>query len=263
MILARMVQPLAAANLSSLPGISHGFFSREGGVSTGIYESLNCGAGSDDERDRVLENRARAAQAMGAMPARLVTAHQCHSTTVIKADKPWPAGPGSPEGDAIVTREPGLAAGVLAADCAPMLFAAPEAGVVAAAHAGWRGALAGIAGETIAAMERLGASRPGIHAAIGPCISQANYEVGPEFLDAFVEADAEHGRFFMTPDGGRPHFDLPAFLLARLKAEGIASATRLPVCTYADERRFFSYRRNTHQGLKDYGRQLSAIMVAP
>lgn len=256
-----MIEHLKAVNLQALAGIAHGFFTRGGGVSAGIYTSLNCGVGSADHRNDVAENRARVAGEMGVRPDRLATPYQIHSATVVIAEEPWRPGPEAPRADAVITRKEGLAVAVSTADCAPILFAAPKARVVAAAHAGWRGALAGIIEATVEAMEQLGAEREAISAAIGPTISQTAYEVGAEFRDKFVAADATYDRFFVTGPGGRPHFDLSGFVRDRLQAAGIAATHDLALCTYADEARFFSYRRATHREEPDYGRQLSAVAL--
>lgn len=252
---------LKAALLDGLAGIRHGFFTRAGGVSDGIYATLNCGTGSLDAPAAVAENRRRVAEAMGVAPDRLVTPRQVHSTHVALAEEPWPAGPAAPRADAVVTRRAGLAIGISTADCAPVLLADPDARIVAAAHAGWRGGLDGILDETVAAMERLGARRGAIRAAIGPTISQTAYEVGPEFRDRFLAADTASARFFADADGGRPHFDLPGFLRARLRAAGVGAVENLALCTYADDHRWFSYRRATHRGEADYGRQLAVIAL--
>jgi YfiH family protein len=232
---------LTASNLS---GVTHGFFGRSGGVSEGIFASLNCGPGSGDARAAVTENRLRVSQVLG---GRLLTLYQIHSAEAVVVTEPWEQGP---QADAMATGVPGLALGILTADCAPVLFADAEARVIGAAHAGWKGALGGVTESAIAAMERLGARRAHIAAAIGPCISQANYETGPEFRERF---DA---KFF----AGR-NFDLEAYVAERLAAAGIASVERLDACTYAREDDFFSYRRATHRGEKDYGRQVSAIVL--
>ena len=238
-----------------LRDLPHGFFTRRGGVSTGVWESLNCGPGSDDDPAAVAENRARVATALGA--GTVLFLRQVHSATAVAA--PWD-GP-APQADAMATDRPGVALGVLSADCAPVLFADPEAGVIGAAHAGWRGALSGVLEATVEAMTRLGARPARIRAAVGPCISQAAYEVGPEFLDAFTEDDPEAARFFAGGPRGRPMFDLPAFVLARLRAAGVAEAEWCGHCTYRDEARFFSHRRGTHRGEPDYGRLASAILL--
>jgi YfiH family protein len=250
---------LEAPNLAGLPGVAHGFFGRDGGVSTGLYASLNCGPGSRDDRAAVAENRARIAAAL-APTARLVSLAQIHSPFVHRVGPDWDTDR-YPEGDAVVTATPGLALGILTADCAPVLFADPRAGVVGAAHAGWKGAFGGVVEATIAAMESLGARRDAIHAAIGPCISAANYEVGADFRARFVEADAANARFF-TP--GRPdhhHFALERYVAARLEAADLASVLPLGVCTYPAENGFFSFRRATHAGAADYGREISAILL--
>jgi hypothetical protein len=256
-----MLEPLKAESLQALSGIAHGFFTRKGGVSAGIYATLNCGVGSADHRAAVAQNRARVASEMGVGPARLVTPYQIHSAHVVVVEEPWRPGPDAPRADAVVTRRQGLVVGVSTADCAPILFADVQARVVAAAHAGWRGALSGIIEATVAAMEGVGAARGHISAAIGPTISQGAYEVGAEFRDRFVAGEVENARFFSSGPGGRPHFDLPGFLRARLEAAGIGALHDLGQCTYDDEARFFSYRRSTRRGEPDYGRQLSAVAL--
>lgn len=256
-----MLEPIKIAALSAIPGVSHGFFTRTGGVSEGLYGTLNCGIGSHDERIRVLENRARVARHLGAAPDRLLTCHQVHSATALLVSEPWRVD-AQPKADAIVTRTPRLALAALAADCAPVLFADANAGVVAAAHAGWKGALGGIIEATLETMETAGARRSDIVAAVGPCISQTSYEVGPEFQRAFTAKQAEFGRYFRVPPGSqRPHFDLPGFIAQRLVDAGIAGIHLSGACTYADPNRFFSYRRTTHAREPDYGRQISAIML--
>lgn len=241
----------------------HGFFTRKGGASSGIFAGLNCGQGSSDLADAVAINRQRAAAAMGLESARLVTLNQTHSATVLTLDAP-PAG--RPQADAMVTRTPGLGLGILTADCQPVLFADRRAGVIGAAHAGWRGALAGVLEATLEAMEALGAHREDIAAAIGPTISQRAYEVGPEFLDTFLAEDPDYGRFFASgqnsADGGdRVRFDLPSFGLHRLRAAGIGHAEWTGHCTYSDPARFYSFRRTTHAGEADYGRLISIIRI--
>jgi polyphenol oxidase len=243
----------------SLDGIPHGFFGRRGGVSRGLYDSLNCGLGSKDEPTAVLENRDRVAAHLGAAGAPVLTCHQIHSAEAVVVEAPWAPG-GQPKADALVTRTPGLVLGALAADCMPILFADPQAGVVGAAHAGWKGALAGVEQGTLAAMERIGAKRRHIHAVIGPCISQSAYEVGPEFVASFLAEDPSAARFFTTPtEGKRPHFDLPGFMLDRLGKAGIASVHWVGACTYAAPDLFYSYRLTTHRKQPDYGRQIAAI----
>ena len=241
-----------------LYGISHGFFTRRGGVSEGRYESLNNGEGSDDNAGHVAENRNRVARALGTQPEALLSCHQIHSTKTVFAESPWRE---KPEADAIVTRMPGIACTALAADCAPVLFADPVTGIIASAHAGWCGALAGVTDKTIETMCMQGANRKNIRAAIGPCISQANYEVGPEFVTSFLENDKTNSKFFSSGRAGRSHFDLKAYLLVRLRRAGITYTDALPDCTYADETRYFSYRRNLHRGISDYGRNISVIVL--
>lgn len=252
---------MIAAPLLDAKHIRHGFFSREGGHSTGLFASLNCGMGSGDDKETVRRNRSIVAQALGVDEPRLVTVHQHHSADTVAVTEPWPMNR-RPMADAMVTDVAGMALGVLTADCAPILFADMEARVVGAAHAGWKGALAGVTGGTLAAMEALGARRARIVAAIGPSISQAAYEVGPEFLERYLEDDAGNARFFKP--SRRPHhsmFNLPAYLAARLRAEGVGEVTDLAVCTFGDEARFFSYRRTTHRRENAYGRQISAIAL--
>jgi hypothetical protein len=250
---------LKSANLS-VPRIAHGFFGRRGGVSKGIYESLNCGPGSKDARDNVMENRERAIAALSS-DAALVTLYQVHSAEAITAAAPWEI-PDNPKADAMATGRPGIALGILTADCAPILLADPQARVIGAAHAGWNGALAGVVESVLAAMERLGAKPGRVRAAIGPCISQKAYEVGPEFEARFVSADAGNTRFFArSPRAGHWQFDLAAYVAQRLKQAGVESVDILDACTYAREDEFFSYRRTTHRKEPDYGRELSAIML--
>jgi polyphenol oxidase len=252
---------LCAASLASIEGARHGFFTRQGGVSTGIHASLNCGPGSRDNAANVAENRARVAELLGAEPGKLLTVFQKHSAAVVIADKPWRGGK-PPEADAIVTKRRGLAVGVLTADCAPVLFCDGEAGVVAAAHAGWRGALSGIVEATVEAMRTLGAKPERITAAIGPAISQKAYEVGAEFVKRFVAEAPGSEAFFMTDESsGEPHFDLPAYVAERLSRAGVGSIADLGLCTYCEETRLFSYRRSQHHGEEDYGRQISAILL--
>jgi polyphenol oxidase len=256
---AREAAFFAADNLRA-DGIAHGFFMRTGGVSEGLYASLNCGRGSADERDRVEENRAQVAARLGAEPAMLTGPKQVHSATALIIAAPWKPGE-APEADAVVTNVRGLAISVLTADCAPILLADWEAGVIAAAHAGWKGAKAGVTDSAIEAMESLGARPERISAAIGPAISQASYEVSPEFKAAFV-ADAEaNERYFVQGGSGRPHFNLPAYVRERLLNKGIANIHDIGVCTCKNESVLFSYRRSVHRFEADYGRQISAIML--
>ena len=244
----------------SQSGIRHGFFTRRGGVSTGLYDSLNCGVGSRDTRHLVHENRARAVSTLGRSADRLATPYQVHGSDAVTVSDIWEAGRG-PKADAVVTNRGGLVLGVSTADCGPTLFADAQAGVVAAAHSGWRGALAGILESTVEAMERLGACRQRIVAVLGPTISQPNYEVGPELKARFVADNQANARFFKPSPRQEHHlFDLPAFILARLAGAGVTAAS-IGLCTYAEEERFFSYRRATHRGEADYGRLLSAIAL--
>lgn len=242
-------------------GIAHGFFTRGGGHSTGIFASLNCGLGSGDDIDLVAKNRAIVARALSVGPAHLVTSHQVHSAEVVHVTEPWDIA-ARPKVDGMVTATSGIAIGVLTADCGPILFADPDARVVGAAHAGWKGALAGVTTATINAMVGLGAARDRIRAVIGPTISQLNYEVGPEFPAPFVAGDSENAKFFIrSSKGGHFMFDLPGFLMKRMKQDGLRHVYNLAHCTYADEARFYSYRRATHRGDSDYGRLISAIAL--
>ena len=254
---------LKSPSLENITGIRHAFFTREGGVSEGIYASLNCGAGSSDSPDRVIENKRRAAACLELEEDRLVTLYQVHSPEVVTLTDPAPVLAERPEADAMVTRTPGVALGILTADCAPVLFADPEAGVIGAAHAGWRGALGGVVENTIAAMEDLGARRRDIRATVGPCIAQSSYQVGADFPFPFIEDDPGSVILF-RPDGdtGKHLFDLQGFVLRRLKDAGIAARDALDMDTYSAEDLFFSYRRTCHRGEDDYGRGLSAITLA-
>lgn len=254
--------PLPVIKAEALAPFAHGFFTRQGGVSGGIYESLNCGPGSRDAPEAVAENRARVAAALGlprAAPERLFSLHQVHSAQVVTVTAPQ-SGP-RPQADAMVSAVPGLALGVLTADCQPVLFADPRAGVVGAAHAGWRGALDGVLEATVAAMVALGAQPGQITAVIGPTISQRAYEVGPEFFDRFQAEDSESPRYFAGGAGDRLMFDLIGYSLARLRAMNLADAIWTGHCTHSDPVRFFSYRRTTQKGEADYGRQISAIRL--
>lgn len=236
----------------------HGFFTRRGGASSGVFQGLNCGPGSSDQSEIVEINRARVAQAMQIAPDHLITVHQVHSATVAHVTGPLQD---KPRADAIVTATPGLALAILTADCQPVLFADPEARVIGAAHAGWRGTLDGVLEATLDAMEALGAERGAIRAVIGPTISQRAYEVGPDFLAAFLSEDPDTARFFAQGAGDRMLFDLPAYGLHRLRHAGVGHAEWTRHCTYSDAERFFSYRRSTHAGEADYGRLISAISL--
>ena len=246
--------------LLDLPGVRHGFFTRRGGVSTGIYESLNVGRGSADEPQDVIENRRRAAAHFGLPAGALSTGYQIHSATALVAHRPW--GDERPQADAVATATPGVLCGALAADCAPILIADGEARVVAAAHAGWKGALGGIAEAAVAAMTGLGADPARMVAVVGPCIGPASYEVGLEFLAAFTAGHADHERFFTAGEVSEKRmFDLPGFVLSRLAAAGVGTATWIGHDTCAEEDLFFSNRRAFKRGEPDFGRLLSAITL--
>jgi hypothetical protein len=256
----------APALAAAADGLRHGFFTRRGGVSVGPYAALNCSLSSKDDIDRVRENRRRAMDALGLPAAALHGLTQVHGTAVAEVDAAgWREGEG-PRADALVTRRPGVALGIVTGDCAPVLFADAEAGVIGAAHAGWRGAVDGVLEATVAAMERLGAARPRIRAAIGPCISQPSYEVGPDLRDAVLARDPADARFFAA--GGRRadrwRFDLPGYCAARLGALGLGAVAAAGACTLAEADRFFSHRRRTlTDGAAPIGHQLSAIALAP
>nr|WP_303626544.1 peptidoglycan editing factor PgeF [Roseovarius sp. M141] len=246
----------------SLAPLRHGFFTRRGGASSGIFAGLNCGLGSSDQQEIVTINRARVADALKVSPDHLLTVHQIHSATALPVDAPIDVPIAQrPRADALVTATPGLALAVLTADCQPVLFADARAGVVGAAHAGWRGALDGVLEATVDAMEALGAARANIAAVIGPSISQSAYEVSIDFMDAFLANDPENARFFAEGAPGKMLFDLPGFGVARLQCAGVGRAKWTRHCTYADEDRFYSYRRATHRGEADYGRQIAAIRL--
>ena len=252
---------LQAQSLSKLPGIRHGFFTRAGGVSEGVYESLNGGVGSEDSPAKVAENRARMAKHLGVAPDRFLTCYQIHSPEVVVAETPWPSNE-RPRDDAIVTRTPNLAIGISTADCGPVLLADPEARVIGAAHAGWRGALTGVIEQTVAAMEKLCAKRGQIVAAAGPMIRQPNYEVGQDLIDRFVAVDPNTIRFFKPAQRpGHSMFDLAGYVVSRLRRAEIAEIEDLGLCTYADPAQFYSYRRATHRAELDYGRHINAIAL--
>lgn len=253
---------LEAPELASLPAIRHAFFTREGGVSRGLYASLNGGLGSSDAPADVAENRARMARHLAVGPDRLVSLYQVHSAEAVVVEAPF-ALADRPKADAMVTRVRGLALGIATADCGPILFADPVNGVVGAAHAGWKGALTGIVEATVRAMKGLGARRPDIVAVLGPTIAQAAYEVGPDFIARF-RSEAPGFTRFLGP-GARPdhaQFDLPGFVMARLRDAGIGKAADLGLCTYADPDRFYSFRRTTHRNETDYGRLISSITLS-
>lgn len=252
---------IISAPLLTLAGLRHGFFTRHGGVSDGLYATLNGGLGSHDRAASIAENRARMAEALGVKPHALLTAYQTHSPDVVIIDGPWSAD-ARPHADGIVTRTPGLAIGVTTADCGPILLADPVARVIGAAHSGWRGALAGIVEATVTAMKSLGAQPERIGAALGPMIRQQNYEVGPDLITRFAAEDAANRRFF-APAARKNHalFDLAGYIRSRLVRAGIRQVEDLAFCTYGDATQFFSFRRSTHVGENDYGRHVSAIVL--
>ena len=250
------IEPIHAVSLGDVP---HGFLGRRGGVSRGIVAGLNVGTGSSDDPAAIFRNRGLAVAAIRP-GAELATVHQVHSAEAVTVTRAWPMDE-RPHADALATDRPGVLLGILTADCAPVLLADSDAGVIGAAHAGWRGALAGVSDSVIAAMERLGASRDHIHAAVGPCIALASYEVDEDFRTRFLADDPDNDRFFAPGESGRPHFDLEAYVVHRLVAAGVEEVEALNLDTYADPDRFFSFRRSTHHGEPDYGRQLSAIAL--
>ena len=241
-----------------LEGIKHGFFGREGGASSGVFAGLNCGYGSSDQHDVVRINRGRVADAMGVAHENLVGVYQVHSADAVRVDAPLAD---APKVDGIATATKGIALGILTADCQPVLFADKQAGVIGAAHAGWKGALNGVLDATMKQMEKLGGNRANTVAVVGPSISQPNYEVGPEFRDSFLEHATAFDKFFVRGHGDRFQFDLPAFGLDRLRDIGIGQVAWTRHCTYQNPNRFFSYRRSVHQKEADYGRLISAIAL--
>jgi YfiH family protein len=254
---------LVSGLLARCDGVVHGFWGRQGGVSQGVFASLNCGYGSDDDPALVRQNRGLVAATLGVDVESLITAYQIHSADVIDVTAPWPR-EAAPRGDAMVTTVPGIALGVLAADCAPVLLADAEAGVIGSAHAGWQGAFGGVIEAVVARMMQHGAQRARIVAAIGPCISQASYEVGPEFHSRFVAADRGLAGFFVASvRPGYFMFDLPSFVDLQLEAAGVRRREVLDVCTYRGSETHFSFRRTTHRGETHYGRNISAIMLKP
>jgi YfiH family protein len=242
---------------TALGGVPHGFLGRRGGVSTGVCAGLNVGTGSNDDREAIAENKRRAVAAV-LDGAALATVHQVHSAEAVFVEAPWPH-EARPHADAMVTDRPGILLGILTADCVPVLLADADARVIGAAHAGWRGAIAGVTDATIELMEQHGADRDNICAAIGPAIAQASYEIDDSLRQRFVDEDEANARFFIDGPRGRPHFDLPAYVAHRLLLAGVGTIERLALDTYADPDRFFSYRRATHRGEPDYGRQISLI----
>jgi polyphenol oxidase len=253
---------IEAPDLAPYSNLRHAFFTRRSGVSEGIYASLNGGLGSSDDPGKVAENRRRMAEALNIEPTALVSVHQVHSPDAVIVEGPWNGE--RPRADGMATKTPGIALGITTADCGPVLFADPEANVIGAAHAGWRGAATGVLEATVEAMERLGATRDRIVAVLGPTISQAAYEVGPDFVERLTSENADNARFF-RPSERESHamFDLPSYIGTRLEAAGIGQFTNLGLCTYSDEDRFYSYRRTTHRGEPDYGRLISAIVLTP
>lgn len=253
---------IEAPGLARIPGLRHAFFTREGGTSRGIYGSLNGGLGSADDPDNVSRNRALMAARLGVAAHELVSLHQIHSADAIVVERPWHHA-ARPKADAMATASPDVALAITTADCGPVLFADMRAGVIGAAHAGWKGALGGVLDATVDRMEELGANRSDIVAVLGPTIGRACYEVGPEFATRFLDDDPFNARFFHPADRDDHRlFDLPAYIAARLEATGIAECAALELCTYSDADRFYSYRRATHRGEPDYGRQISAICLS-
>lgn len=247
--------------LSQISAINHGFFTRRGGTSNNAYDSLNCGYGSDDDRENVTNNRARVATELGVTPENLVTGYQVHSPDVAIVSSPF-SDDNRPKVDALVTKIPGLAVAVLTADCGPLLFADHKNRIVAAAHAGWKGAVGGVIENTLSQMENLGAERANITAILGPTISRSNYEVDDAFKARFTSISPDYESFFSKGQReGHCQFDLPSFIMAKLNSEGVANAINLDRCTYAEPDEFFSYRRATHKNEPDYGRQITAIAV--
>lgn len=251
--------PAIRSRLLEAEGVSHAFFTREGGVSEGVYSSLNGGAGSRDAPETVTENKRRMAHALGVAPHNLLVPYQVHSAEAVAVDAPWSE---RPRCDGVATATRGVALGVTGADCGVVLFCDSEARVIGAAHAGWKGALDGVLDATLEQMERLGASRPAIRAVLGPTIGQRSYEVGPEFAERFLAADPENESFFRpSENSGKSMFDLPGYIGARLRAAGVGAFENLDLDTYADERRFYSYRRSVHRGEPDFGRLVAAIAL--
>jgi YfiH family protein len=251
--------PVQSSELSNMKGIEHAFFTRKGGVSNGIYAGLNAGLGSGDDRAHVVENRNRMANFLNVAHDKIASPYQVHSPDAIVTSHAWQDN--RPQADGVVTNTPGLALGIVTADCGPVLFADADAGVIGACHAGWKGAVGGVMENTIAQMETLGAKRKNTVAILGPCISQENYEVGPDFPNPFLQLDAENARYFVPSKKTDHHmFDLTGYIVDRLAKTGVQSGT-VARCTYAEEDNFYSYRRTTHRNEPDYGRQLSAIVL--
>ena len=252
---------LKADNLTALLNVQHGFFTRQNGHSSGIYAGLNCGLWSGDDKDVVIRNRNMCAERLGVESGSLLTVHQEHTADVVTVDTPW-VPDGAPVADALITDRPGLALAILTADCAPVLFADPGAGVIGAAHAGWKGAYKDVVEATVRAMTTLGAQRKTIRAAVGPCIGASSYEVGPEFRTRIVKQNTDHDCYFTgSGKAGHFYFDLQSYVVDRIKQTGISKIEPVDTDTYGDEERFFSYRRSCHRGETDYGRQLSGIAL--
>lgn len=253
---------ISISALNEISAVRHGFFTREGGVSDGVYASLNCGLGSMDDPDKISVNRQKIAEVFNLGPESLATLSQIHSPDVLTLGPDWNPSDSPPAADAMVTRTPGILLGIGSADCAPVLFVDPKARIIGAAHSGWKGAISGVLENTVAGMTELGADPTRILAAIGPCIAQRSYEVGQEFVETFLANDAANDAFFADdPQTGRPHFDLPGFIAKRLSALGLTMVAQTPCDTMREETRFFSYRRATLRGEQDYGRSLSVIML--
>lgn len=257
---AENIPVIQAEIFSATPAFEHAFFTRQGGVSSGLYNSLNCGYGSDDAVENVSENRQRASTRLGVASSSLVSVYQVHGTDVITVEKPWDRHT-APKADGMVTRQPELALGILTADCTPVLFADPEAGIIGACHAGWRGALDGIVEATVSSMQALGSARGNIVAAIGPCIAQKSYQVGLEFRDQFTGRDPQYSRYFIDDDATHLRFDLGGFVELMLDRAQIAQFENVGIDNCAETEILFSYRRTTLAGKSDYGRGLSAIVL--
>ena len=253
--------PIITSEILTIPGISHAFFTRQGGVSSGLYASLNGGQGSSDDSDSVRQNRQLMATALSVMPKNFLSCYQIHSANIVTVLTPWRASD-RPRADGMVTRQPGLALAIGTADCGPVLFADNNSGVIGACHAGWKGAFSGILEATISGMEALGAHRKNISAVLGPTISQNAYEVGPEFVERFMDRDPTYHRFFVPSEkDGFSMFDLPSYIGYRVLMTEIGNFKNLGLCTYGNEQQFFSYRRTTHRKEDDYGRLIAAIAI--
>lgn len=257
-----MSVPFYTSDALKEAGITHGFFTRRGGMSEGLYAALNCGPGSGDDKAHVRENRRRIAQALGAPDAPLLTCYQVHGREVVNVTTSWEMGEGAPQADGMVTNKPGMVLGILTADCVPVLFADAQARVIGAAHAGWKGAHRGILGATVQSMEALGAKREHMIAVVGPAIAQDSYEVGDDLRDALLEETTDNAAYFVPNENARWQFDLKSYAVAKLAAAGVERINLLAMDTFSDKDTFFSYRRTTKAGEPDYGRHLSAIMLS-